>query len=98
MFDMGASHVHLASGNLTEGLRYAELASRSRARHAPTLFFLVIAQARLGKLGLAHQYLQQLLELWPRYNLKAYWRSYPGRDAPHATEFAWALTSAGLPT
>jgi len=96
MFDMAAAHALLATGDWAGAYVYLQSAARARARHAPTLAFLVIAQARLGRLDLAHEHLKQLLELWPQYSLTRFWESYPGRDAPHAKEFAWAFTSAGL--
>jgi|GEM_PF-6043051 len=95
--DSAAAHVYLANGAWEEGLRFALSSVRLRARHAPILLFLVIAHARLGRLDIAHQYLGQLLELWPRYTLTRFWESYPGRKAAHAQDFAWALTAAGLP-
>jgi tetratricopeptide (TPR) repeat protein len=95
-FDSAAAHVHLARGDCELALLYAQSACRSRARHAPSLLFLVIAQARLGRLEVAQEHLHQLLQLWPGYSLTRFWNSYPGRGSAHANEFAWALTAAGL--
>jgi TolB-like protein len=95
-FDSAAAHVHLARGDCELALLYAQSASRLRARHAPTLFFLVIAHARLGRLDVAQEHLSQLLQLWPGYSLTRFWNSYPGRGSAHANDFAWALTAAGL--
>jgi tetratricopeptide (TPR) repeat protein len=97
LFDSVAAHVHLARAEWEEGLAFAQRSATDRARHGPTLFYLCVANARLGKLDQAHRHLRQLLELWPRYSLQRFWATYAGRDAPHAMGFAWALTSAGLP-
>jgi tetratricopeptide (TPR) repeat protein len=98
MFDATAAHVYLANERWDLALQYAQSAARLRARHAPTLLFHVIAQARLGRLDLANEYLRQLLELWPRFSLTLFWETYAGRDSKHAHQFAWALTAAGLPS
>jgi len=98
MFDATAAHVYLANERWDLALQYAQHAARLRARHAPTIFFLVIAQARLGRLDLANGHLLQLLELWPKFSLTLFWETYAGRDSKHAHEFAWALTASGLPS
>ncbi|MBN8502979.1 MAG: hypothetical protein J0L58_00755 [Burkholderiales bacterium] len=97
LFDAVAAHVHLARGDIPQGLAFAERSARQRARHAPNLFYLTIAHARSGNLHVAHEHLLQLRELWPQYNLKLFWDTYGGRKTAHATDFAWALTAAGLP-
>lgn len=96
LFDAIAAHVHLARGDTDTALLYAESSARLRALHGPNLFYLVVAHARRGDLHLAQTYLQQLLELWPAYTLRTFWSTYAGRDTPHAKDFAWALTAAGL--
>ncbi|MFN4116202.1 MAG: hypothetical protein ACK4F7_06860, partial [Inhella sp.] len=98
LFDAVAAHVYLARGDAALALVFAERSARQRARHAPTLGYLVMAHARLGQLHIAKDYLKQLLELWPTYNLRSFWATYAGRETPHAKEFAWALAAAGLPS
>lgn len=97
-FDSVAAHVHLARGDWTTGLAHAEASVRQRARHAPTLIYLAIAHSKLGRPDLGQAHLQQLLELWPHYSVERFWQLYPGREARHARDFAWALTAAGLPS
>lgn len=96
LFDAFAAHVHLARGDAATALVYAENSARLRARHAPTLFYLVIAHARLGNLHIAQDYLRLLNEIWPSYSLRMFWKTYAGRECAHAQDFAWALTAAGL--
>lgn len=96
LFDAIAAHVYLARGDADRALLHAESSARQRALHGPNLFYLVVAHARRGDLHLAQSHLQQLLELWPTYTLRTFWSTYAGRDTPHAKDFAWALTAAGL--
>lgn len=96
LFDATAAHVYLARGDAAQALKFAESSVRQRARHAPTLGYLVIIHARLGNLHIAKDHLRQLHELWPGYTLNSFWATYGGREAAHAQDFAWALAAAGL--
>jgi adenylate cyclase len=94
--DEVCAHALLANNQAEAGLAHALSSIRMNAQHAPTLFFLVVAHARVGQLRQASEALGRLLQCWPGYTVAEFRSSYWGRDTDHAESFAQALSLAGL--
>lgn len=87
----------LSSGDFGGAIELANKSLKANRNHTSTYRTLAIAQALNGQEDEAKQTIQTLLKLEPTLTVTGYLARYPGRDAPHASQYAHALRSAGLP-
>lgn len=95
--DSVMAHALLANNQIESALAYAEHSAQQRAQHAPTLFYLAVAHARLGHDVQAGQASDRLRRMWPGYSVQEFRRTYWGRTAAHTEDFARGLIAAGMP-
>jgi tetratricopeptide (TPR) repeat protein len=91
------AHALLAHQQYAEALQHAQHSLRLCASHAPTLLYMAVAQVRLGQATQAEATMQSLRQLWPLTTVGSFRARYWGREAPHAEDFALALSQAGMP-
>lgn len=88
----------LSSGDYEGAVELAYKSLKANRNHTSTYRTLAIAQALGGQVDDAKKTVQTLLKLEPNLTVAGYLARYPGRDARHASQYAHALRSAGLPT
>lgn len=97
VFEAYAASAMLVGGQYEDAIRMARSSIRSNAMHAPSHRLLVIGLQMAGRDQQAHQAAEMLLRIEPQLTVAGYLQRYPGRDHPHAADFAAALRSAGVP-
>jgi hypothetical protein len=87
----------LAEGSHEEAIRLARSSLRVHRDHTPTYRVLAIAQMLSGQTAQACDTMAQMRAREPGLTVRKYLERYPGRHSPHASVYAEALQSAGLP-
>lgn len=97
LFNLMLGAGQLACGQTAQAIASAEASMRLNAVHAPTYRLAAIANMLAGRYGQAQRAATALLKLDPGFRVSTFVERYPGRDQPHAANYARALKEAGIP-
>jgi adenylate cyclase len=96
-YDNFTSTAKLSAGDYLGAIEYGKKSLRDNRTHGPTLRILAIAEVLAGRLEDARATIADVLKVEPTFSVSRFLDRYPGAAAPHASMYAEALRTAGLP-
>jgi adenylate cyclase len=92
----GIAHAQMVLGDFAEAVVWAARSLAISPTYDPTLWILIAANAHLGRIGEAHQYLQQLKRIAPDITVARIEAGQPAKDPSRVAAILEGLRLAGL--
>lgn len=97
LYNAIAASAHLTAGNYERSILLAENSLQYNGLHTSTFRVLIVAHWKLGQEDRARDYVAQLLELDPSFEVDAYLKRVPSAEYKIGEVIAECLRAAGVP-